>query len=330
LSTEHVVGGISAEPGTSASGRLRLLKLPDGTDLESPIIVFRGVQEGPRLYIGAATHGDEVNGVEICRRLAETLDPKKLTGSVMIVPVHNPVAFRLRQRINPIDHTDLNRVFPGRENGSATEMLTHRLYREIVAQASFIIDLHSAAVGGRYCGPVLFVPDTGNDAGRESLRLARIFGGDVIIHTKLGKEYEGYLLDRTLTMVTAVNGIPGLCAELGVASILDEEYIKIGLKGIENVMKSLGMIEGRPETSSRNLVCSELVAVRSRSGGLLHVRIKAGAELKRDELLAQVYSPLSRVEDITAPVDGIAVRVQTAAVCLPGDRIVCLGRTEEK
>jgi len=320
------VGEVSAEPGTSASGGLKLFTLPDGTLVQTPIVLINGAQSGAVLYVGAATHGDEVNGIEICRRVVENVDPKKLTGSIIIVPVHNPIAFWFRRRFNMLDGIDLNRVFPGREQAGATETLAHKLYHKAVSKANCIIDFHSASTGGRYCGAVLFVPDIDGGVGQKSLDFAKSFGGDVIVRTKAGKEYEGYILDKMLTMVAASNGIPGFCAELGTGNLLEEEYIEAGARGVGNVMKALGMTEGLAETSARNIICEELVAVRARCGGLLRVRAKLGTEAKQGDILGEVYAQLRKVEDIVAPVNGLVVRTQTMATVLPGDRVVCLGR----
>lgn len=327
MSPEFSIGNVKVGPGASSVHKLELFRLPDGTAVETSIVIVNGVDKGPTLYMGAASHGDEVNGIEICRRMSERINPKKLTGTVVMIPVHNPVAFWLRQRMNPFDaHLDLNRVFPGKPEGSLNEAIGYKLY-EVASRANFVIDFHTAMTGGRFCGSVLYVPSTGDEVGERSLVLAKCFGGDIIIETKLGKEYEGTILDKTITMVAAANGIPGFLAELGTGNLLEEQYIEAGIRGVENVMKKLGMIEGQQEpTSAKSFVCSELVPLRVKYGGLVHIRTKLGVKVKRGELLAQVYTPLRKIEDITAPFDGLVVRKTTYAVAYSGDHIIDLGR----
>lgn len=144
------VGPIRANPGKKATGKLKLLELAGITSVEVPLIVINGINPGPVLYMGAASHGNEVNGIEICRRISQEINPGDLTGALVIVPIQNPMAFYLRRRASPIDNVNLDIVFPGRLDGSVSEIIAYKLYHEAISKADIVLDFHSAGSGEKY------------------------------------------------------------------------------------------------------------------------------------------------------------------------------------
>jgi len=148
----------------------------DNTQVNVFAHVIQGSGDGPNVYVRVATHGNELQGVEVCRRLAEEIEPSTLSGKLIVVPLQNPVAFRHRLRLNPIDGKDLDKLYPGRENGTATERLAYTLYSKLAADADVVIDLHSGGVGSISI-PHIYLPSIPPRRTKfTSLELAKAFG----------------------------------------------------------------------------------------------------------------------------------------------------------
>ena len=123
--------------------QLQVTRIADGSRLEVPMIVLAGMQSRPRLVCVAGIHGDEPEGMRALMELADELDPTKLKGELVLIPVANPSAFGAGSRVSPLDGLDLNRIFPGRANGSASERLAHALFEQVLSKADFVFALHS-------------------------------------------------------------------------------------------------------------------------------------------------------------------------------------------
>ncbi len=137
------IAGMSVEPGMRAFGSLTIANRP-GTDLELPITVINGAQDGPTMSITAAVHGAEYAGVVTCMRLGQEIDPQTLSGTLILIPVVNLPAFETRTPfVNPIDGQNVNRVFPGNRYGTVSEQITYTIYNDIIKRSDVYMDLHS-------------------------------------------------------------------------------------------------------------------------------------------------------------------------------------------
>ena len=199
-----------------------------------PIQVLSGRRRGPTLFVSAALHGDELNGIEIIRRLKKLSLLKKLSGTLILVPVVNVYGLNTLSRYLP-DRRDLNRSFPGSTKGSLAARIAKIFFDEIVRKCDYGIDLHTGAIHRSNLPQIRT-----NTKNEETLRLAQAFEAPVILHSELR--------DGSLRAVAQEQGVPILLYEAGEALRFDETSIKIGVKGIVNVLRNLGML---PQTQKR-------------------------------------------------------------------------------
>jgi predicted deacylase len=297
------IWSVSAEPGTLEFGATEAVQLADGTQVNLPLIVANGKHDGPVLLLTAAMHGWEVVGIEVIRRVLRTrLDPKRLKGAVVAIPVVNPLAYQLGTYITPHDNADVGAVVPGSLTGSMSRRLAAKLW-SVIQKSDCYVDLHCME------GPSLpSVIVRGPKRGRivtKSLDMARVM--DVTI-TRPSKE------SRKRRPVTDVDlamkaGVACAIVEFPFPSIVMEEKVaQLGVRAILNVMKWLKMIDGRIEkqrgfTKLPGIWSTTLVT--SNKGGLLYPTCRLGERVNRGDSIAKVinvYGDL--VEEVTTPVTG--------------------------
>jgi len=231
-----VIGGHGINLGERKTLDIPLPSLYTHTSVPMTVHVINGRQSGPCLFVCAAVHGDEINGIEIIRRLTQAPVLRGLKGTLIAVPIVNVYGFVRHSRYLP-DRRDLNRVFPGSDKGSLAARLASTFMVEIVDKCTHGIDLHTAA---RHRDNLPQIRTTFSE-GSETENLARIFAAPVILNADLR--------DGSLRAVAAERGMPLLVYEAGEALRYDEMSIRIGLRGIIRVMRTLGMI--RAETGKR-------------------------------------------------------------------------------
>ena len=255
-------------------------ELEDGSPVIFPYFIMRGEHSGPTLLLNAAIHGDELNGIEVINRVFEKIKPEELHGTIIGVPVVNTLAFRARKRVDPIDDKDLNRFFPGREDGTVTERIAYHFFNYFVKKVDFGIDLHTGMKGH------LLVP-------HPRVRTFNGFTPSLEHHRALGTEFifqnEGE--KGMLNIEAGKRGIPIVCFEIGVASVLDEYYINAGFKGVLNFMRFYGMLDGTPEIPRQQVLLKDYHEVISQIGGLFYPKVKPGDVVSKGQLLGITKSP---------------------------------------
>jgi predicted deacylase len=231
MSDALVIGGQSVPPGTRARIEIPFARRVTGAQVSLPVEVVNGRKPGPRLFICAAVHGDEINGVEIIRRVLRRRLVKQLQGALIAVPVVNLFGFAGLSRYLP-DRRDLNRSFPGSSKGSLAARLAHTFLTEIVANSTHGIDLHTGAVHRANLPQVrACLDDEGTGA------LAAAFGVPVVLNANMR--------DGSLRQEVYERGIPMLLYEGGEALRFDEGVIRAGVRGVLSVMTALGMVPPR-------------------------------------------------------------------------------------
>ena len=229
---EIIINGITIHPGERMTIMLPMPKLYDSTPMNMPVHIIRGKDSGPVLCVTGALHGDEINGVEIIRKLLKKTFLKKICGTLIAVPIVNIYGFLYQNRYL-MDRRDLNRSFPGSSKGSLASRLAYLVMNELVAHATHFIDLHTGSQQRNNLPQIranLDMPITE--------RLAKAFDAPVILHAK---ERDG-----SLRQAANDKGIPLLLYEAGEALRFNESAIRVGLRGIINVMHVLNML---PETN---------------------------------------------------------------------------------
>ena len=285
----------SIKPGERQLLHLGLPRLITNNPIGLPVHVLHGRREGPVLFVSAAVHGDELNGVEIIRRLLAIKSLRALHGTLLAAPMVNVYGTLNNSRYLP-DRRDLNRSFPGSGRGSMASRLADTFMKEVVKQCNYGIDLHTGAINRSNLPQIRADLD---DA--EINELAHAFGVPVLLNAGLR--------EGSLRAVAADRGVKVLVYEAGEALRLDEVSIRAGLHGILNVMRAIGMLKTRRRRKpSEPFVARSSSWVRAGDSGLFHARIDLGGVVKQGEHIGSVFDPVTGEEDqVLAPFRGVII-----------------------
>ena len=314
------IGSVTVAAGQRTSVQLPVPPLYTHSAVSMPVHVVNGRRSGPRLFVSAALHGDEINGVEIIRRLLKSPSLKGLRGTLIAVPVVNVYGFVSQSRYLP-DRRDLNRSFPGSEKGSMAARLAHLFMEEIVANASHGIDLHTGAIH-RDNLPQIRACIEDHPA---TERLGRAFGAPVIINSDVR--------DGSLRQVVMEQGVPMLLYEAGEALRFDEVAIRAGVKGIMAVMRELGMLASRK--SRRTIPHEPFIArstqwVRAPQSGILRALSPLGSRVKKGEVLGVVADPFGEHEErVEASASGLVIGRTNLPLVNEGEALFHIARFEK-
>lgn len=289
------IGEATITPGTRHRLEVPVARLPTQTPIALPVTVINGVESGPRLWISAAIHGDEINGVEIIRQVLLAVNPLTLRGTLIAVPIVNVFGFIEQSRYLP-DRRDLNRSFPGSSRGSLAARLAHLFMKEIVSQCHYGIDLHTASHHR-----VNYPQIRANLKNPEAHRCARAFGTPLVIHAATR--------DGSLRQAAARQGIPVLLYEGGEALRFDTDAIQVGVEGILRVMNTLGMGNLQRSNPARPpLEVWKTRWVRAVHGGILHMTVEIGEPVRRKQCLGFITDAFGdHCTDVLAPCEGIII-----------------------
>ena len=288
------IGGTAVAPGTREDVEIHVERLASGPWISIPAVVLHGRREGPSVSISAAVHGDEVNGVEIVRRLLGAVRPEELTGTLILVPVVNQLGFMAGERYLP-DRRDLNRSFPGSTRGSLAGRLAHLFMGEIINRCELGIDLHSGS-DGRANLPQIRA-DLDDPATREA---ALAFGAPVSLHSRTR--------DGSLREAATQAGMTMLLYEGGEDNRYDDYAIEMAYDGITRVLHWLGMIEASPGSSIRTTVSRASRWVRAPRGGLLRREVGLGDLVDKRQVLGHISDLWGRGNlAVRAPVAGVVI-----------------------
>jgi hypothetical protein len=268
-----------------------------------------GLRPGPRVWLSAAIHGDELNGIEIIRQVLASLNPRTLGGAVIAIPVVNIFGFLNESRYLP-DRRDLNRSFPGSSRGSLASQIAHLFMTEVVQQCDYGIDLHTGAHHRRN------LPQIRGDLEDEETRSAAIaFGAPVILHARLR--------DGSLREAAKRIGVHVLLFEGGEAFRFDVATIQVGYDGILSVLNELGMIRRRKRKRVPVFESYTSRWGRASKAGLLILSARLGDRVKRGDTLGFIRDALGVARGpLRAPCDGVVIGLTTKALVNRGDALV--------
>ena len=306
------VAGVYINPGERRRVEIPVAKLPTGTGLLLPIMVINGAKPGPTVWISAAVHGDEVNGVEIIGRVLEKIAPRELAGCLITVPIVNVFGFNAQSRYLP-DRRDLNRSFPGFEQGSVAGRLAYLFMQEVVRKCQYGIDLHTGS-NHRTNLPQI----RANLHDDETRILAEAFGAPVIMHAGA--------IDGSLRKAATVAGIRTIVYEAGEPLRFDDAAIQLGRDGVLRVLHALKMRGTRPRHKGAH---SELIAkttwVRAFNSGILRLDAKLGEQVSAGQQLGLVADAFGDdAAPLIAPEDGIVIGHTNNPLVQQGEALVHL------
>ncbi len=319
-----------AQPGEAVRTRVTVGELADGSPVAIPVALFRGARPGPTLYLQAGLHGDELTGIEICRRVVAELDPRRLAGTLVAVPLANVPAHLGRTRGFLHEERwliDMNRIFPGNAHGLLSERIAHVLFAEFAAHADVTLDLHSALDGCDILPFVYIDPDddeTGTLALRE--RLARSFGTPYVYYKPRGSKLGTSDMSRTLRAQTDAAGKASFSAEMGESRRVSGHLVPLGVRGVHNVLRTFGIEDGDPEPPGPQRAFRSITLAHAERGGGLRLRVDLGDEVARGQPIADVVDVFGDpVEEVTAPVAGFVLRIMRLGSLATGAEVAWIG-----
>ena len=307
-------------PGTATTIELPVAKLYVNSNISMPVHVIRARKEGPVVFVSAAVHGDEINGIEIIRRLIQLKSLKITQGTLILVPMVNVYGVLNQSRYMP-DRRDLNRVFPGSDKGSLAGRLAHIFLKEIVSQCDYGIDLHTGAIHRSNLPQI-----RANLDDDETRTMAEAFGVPVLLNATLR---DGSLRQAAVEVKTKV-----LLYEAGEALRFDELCIRAGLKGIINVLSSLEMTRRRMRKRAMEpFIAYSSSWLRAGSSGIVHNLKNLGEKVAKGDIVAEIGDSFGKITDrVSVKHDGIIIGKQNIPLVQEGDamfHIACYKNDEE-
>jgi hypothetical protein len=312
------IAGNQISAGEKREIRLRVGELYMANPVYIPITVIHGLRRGPVLFITATLHGDELNGIEIIRRIKILVDPMNLSGTLILVSVANPLGFIMQKRVLP-DNRDLNRSFPGKRTGSIASYIAYEIFHRIVLCSTYGIDIHTATHGRQNLAHIR--ADLNIKKVRE---LAFAFGSEIILDIKADK--------NTLRREACKRNIPTITYEAGEPMKLQEDVIKKGITGIKNILASLKMYNLERTPPLFQIVVDQHKWVRVRRAGILNLAVKPGNAVEKGDLIGICFNPFNLEEsyyEIRAPFDGLVIAVSSNPAIMPGSPVCHLFRLEK-
>jgi uncharacterized protein len=288
------IAGTTVAPGRRRLVEILVARLPTATRLNLPIMVLNGQRPGPRLWLSAVVHGDELNGLEIIRRILELVRPRRLSGMLLAVPVVNVFGMVTETRYLP-DRRDLNRSFPGSPKGSLAAQLADLFMTNVASACDMGIDLHTGS-DHRFNLPQI----RGDLEDPTALRLAHAFGAPVSVHSPLR--------DGSLREACRRRGIPVVVYEGGEADRFNETAISAGVEGVLRVLADLGMRTDSTPPRAATTVVRHTHWVRARRTGILRSPVRAGQRVARGDVLGIIADAVgdSRAT-MKAPFDAVVI-----------------------
>ncbi|WP_202526169.1 succinylglutamate desuccinylase/aspartoacylase family protein [Sneathiella litorea] len=306
------------EGQTIPAGQRRIVDIPlsmmsDHTPATVSVQVIHGKRDGPTVFISAAIHGDEVLGVEIIRRLGRLVALRRLSGTLLLVPIVNSFGFIGQSRYLP-DRRDLNRSFPGNINGSLASRLAHLFLNNVVRRCDYGIDLHTAAIHRNN------LPQARVDLKSKKARiLAEAFEPPVILNASLR--------EGSLRAAASELGIPVMVFEAGEALRFNEVAVRVGVAGIMKVLRHLKMVaKGTTRSANKKIrktpVATKSSWIRATEGGLLRTRHDIGDYVREGDILGLISDPFgARETEVLATKDGLIISTSTIPLVNQGDAV---------
>jgi len=283
-----------------------------GMAVDTPVLVVNGASDGPTLCLTAAVHGDELNGIEMVRRVMYDIDPHKLHGMIIGVPIVNLLGFSRNSRYLP-DRRDLNRYFPGNPRGNVASRIADGFFTEVVRHCDNLVDLHT---GSFYRTNI---PQLRADLGNPMVAdFVELFGDIPVLNSRGNK--------RSLRAAAVRAGIPTVTLEAGEPMRLQREMVDVGVKTINTLLAKSGMYSKLGIWDKPKPAFYDSAWVRSNASGILLSRMELGDEVKKGDILGAVNNPISNEQiDIVSPYKGRILGMALDQFVMPGFAVYHIG-----
>ena len=305
------IHGVDVKRGQSTRIQLNIAKLPTGTVIDIPVFIHRGKKDGPTLLLLAGMHGDEVNGIEIIRRMNSSKLTKPQAGTVITIPVLNIYGFINYKRDVP-DGKDVNRSFPGNKTGSLASRVAYMFMKEIFPHISVGVDFHT---GG---GNIYNYPQIRCKTDRlNNLELAKAFAPPFILNANLRP--------KSLRSEADKRKVPMLVYEGGEALMFNEFAMEEAIKGTARLMHYLGMTD-ETHIPNQSIIIKNSSWIRARQSGLFKATIERASKVVKDQMLGYLTDPYGESEvKIKAPRVGHIIAINHQPVVNQGDALIHIG-----
>ncbi len=284
-----------------------------GQPIEIPILIAKGIEDGPIVGLTAAIHGNELNGIPVIQRLFRELDIEQMKGIVVGIPIVNAPSL-LRKRRRFLDGTDLNHIMPGKENGTVSQIYAWRFVDKVLNQFDYLVDLHTASNGR--VNSYYIRADMSDEVVR---KMALLQNAQIIVHNPPN--------DNTLRGTAGELDIPAITLEVGDPNMFQKGMIRDGMTGIHNLLSWLNVTDFEiEENDSDTVLCKRSYWIFTDEGGMLQVYPKVTQMVEKGERIATLRNVFGDIiKEYFAPEDGVVIGKSTSPVNQTGGRILHLG-----
>ena len=323
-SRDFTVGGITAPAGTRASG---FLTVPAGSDAGTtiPVTIINGAKPGPVLALVAGTHGYEYAPIIALERVAARVNPQELTGTLIIVHVANMPSFLGRTVYkSPVDGKNLNRVYPGRADGTVSERIADVITREVIARADYLADMHCGDGNEHLSAYSYWSPSGTDEVNEKSRQMALAFGLD---HIVIDTQQPHDPAKSVYTENTAIlRGKPAITAETGGMGRVDDDGPVLAEAGAMNLLRFYKMLPGEPQRAEHPIWIDKYEVLTSKVAGVFHAQVQPGHTVAEGTVLGVLTDFFGKpVQEIRAPFAGIVMYVVATPPINAGDPLGMIG-----
>ncbi|MCU4972613.1 succinylglutamate desuccinylase/aspartoacylase family protein [Halobacteria archaeon AArc-m2/3/4] len=323
-----------ATSGTHTTEDVVLARLPSGIEISTTVHTYDGGDDGPTVYVQAAQHGREINGTETLRRVHERLSLRNLSGTLVAVPVANPLTFDRVSYTTPevIDsvNPNMNRVWPGDDSGSLHQRMAARLW-EYLEGSDAVIDLHTGS-------PDMLPHVVYLEGDEPSRALAEAFGTGLLLSEQADEDAteEWYRrgFDGKLRVAAVQKGIPAITPELAHNKQILEDPVELGVDGIFDVLRDMDMLEGEAPERDQTIARNHLGQVQATASGLFRPKpsLEMGQFVPEGADLGTVYHPATyeSLQDVAADREGILYALTKEATVKAGDQLASVALVREE
>ncbi|MGA3404607.1 MAG: succinylglutamate desuccinylase/aspartoacylase family protein [Candidatus Bathyarchaeia archaeon] len=303
------IGGVSASPGAKVRGRFSIGFTPISS-VEMPFTLINGVKDGPLLTVTSGVHGTEYTGIEATMRLAEIISAEELNGAVALVHIVNTPGFQAKVPfICPIDGLNINRIFPGKPDGSMSHRIAYVLFSQLVSKSNYYIDLHCGDIPEEHVD-VAYYDVIGGKTDAVSEEMARCFSTSYI---------QADVVPGSSETEACKLGVPAITSEAGELGKLEEHEVKVHIEGVLNVMKRFQLLNA-PVKPTHPKKLGERRVVRSEKAGLLHRKAKCGEAVTEGQVLGEIVDVYGdTLETVKSPISGVIIMAYPSPAVNSGD-----------
>ena len=322
-SAPFTVGPLRGASGESVSG---MLEVPGA---EIPVTVIHGARPGPALALVAGIHGYEYPPILALQKLRAEVDPKRLSGTLILVHVANMPSFLGRTvYFSPIDQKNLNRVFPGHPEGTVSERIAHALTTEVIDKCDCLVDIHCGD-GNESLWPYIYQPVTGDGKLDTTIAdMALVWGLEHIVIDRRRPADPAASLYCSATALS--RGKPAIIVEDGYLGTTDPASVSRLIRGALSLMRHLKMIEGRAERVCKPVYLEPTELLTSPATGVLYPAVERGRPVRRGTLVASITDFFGRpIAEVRAGLDGIVLYVVATPPISQGQPVAFIGAVKK-